>query len=50
MNPFAVVSLPIDSGVCDSVCSPILEMFRDYVFHTLPHIVISKLTALKESS
>lgn len=33
-NPFAVVSLPVDSNVCDSFCKPLLGTFRDCVLRT----------------
>lgn len=35
-NPFAVVSLPVDSNVCDSFCKPLLGTFRDCAFRTFP--------------
>lgn len=40
-NPFAVVSLPVDSYVCDSFCTPFLGTFRDCAFRTFPRIVVN---------
>lgn len=41
-NPFAVVSLPVDSNVCDSFCKPLLGTFRDCVLRTFsPRIVVN---------
>lgn len=38
-NPFAVVSLPVDSYVCDRFCTTLfLGMFRDFAFRTFPPI------------
>lgn len=35
-NPLAVVSLLVDSNVCDCFCKPLLGTFRDHVYATHP--------------